>query len=200
VMDATLINIGVQALDARNQDAARCLRWAAQAAQALDYLEDLHTELPPTRLLPGGHDSLAVQVAHARWAAGTASTVVDLCAAALGYLYLPPRKNDRYWDYRLVRDQGLRPDVAAHPGVWRWMEEVAASADFEMVEAVRDAITHRTMPRQYEVDFTPDERVGTSIVIGSGETVPVAGIVAASRRCGTRLASSLLTRASTGRI
>jgi hypothetical protein len=61
--------------------------WAAWAVDALHYLDDLDqaesTYPAPVR----GHNADVVDIAHVRWATGTAVTSLDLCAAALGRVY-----------------------------------------------------------------------------------------------------------------
>src|SRR6266536_3793667 len=93
----------IPVLDSRSPAAARCLMWAVSAVDGLHYLEDLDAALPGTRLLPGGHDALTVDIAHARWAAGTAITALDLCAAAIGHLYLPNLPKGKYYDMGSIK-------------------------------------------------------------------------------------------------
>ena len=195
-----MTSIAIQTLGSRNDDAGRCLRWAAQATQALDYLKDLHEALPKSRELSGGHDVLAIQVAHARWASATSMTAIDLCAAALGYLYLPRCSKDAYYDFRQLCKKITT--VRTHPGTTEWIDQVNNNADFKLIDGIRDPLVHRTLPRRYAVDFTSaDTLVDTAMdVIGYTDPIPVAEIVLASRRCARMLVGSFMTRASTGRI
>jgi hypothetical protein len=86
----------IELLSSRNVDASGCVLWATSAVNGLAYLDDLDTALDGSPRMATGHDALVVDVAHARWAAGTAMTALDLCAAAIGLLYLPART--RYYD------------------------------------------------------------------------------------------------------
>jgi glutathione S-transferase len=79
-----------QVLGQRNDVAAACLMWAGSVVDALDYLSDLDSTAAQEDRFATGYDAFTVDVAHARWAAGSALTAVDLCAAALGHLYLQP--------------------------------------------------------------------------------------------------------------
>jgi len=90
--------------------------WAGWAVDALHYLDDLDqaqgTYTAPVR----GHNPDIVDIAHVRWAAGTAVTSLDLCAAALGRVYcswtdtkeldlraFQPRRSKGNRLYRIVR-------------------------------------------------------------------------------------------------
>ena len=86
----------IELLGSRNSDASSCVLWATSAVDGLAYLDDLDTARNGGARVANGHDALVVDVAHASWAAGTAMTALDLCAAAIGFLYLPPRH--RYYD------------------------------------------------------------------------------------------------------
>ena len=84
----------IEGLGARAAAAASCLSYAVAAVESLFYLADLDSMLMTgARHLPEGHDALTVDVAHARWAAGTAVTALDLCGAAVGHLHLPAKDN-----------------------------------------------------------------------------------------------------------
>jgi hypothetical protein len=68
------------------------LLFAAGAADSLSYLADLDARaFGPSRDLLGYHEDI-IDLAHARWACGTALTSVDLSAAALGRLCFGPRQ------------------------------------------------------------------------------------------------------------
>src|SRR6266516_5111759 len=88
----------IELLSSRNADASRCVLWATSAVDGLAYLDDLDAVLDEGDRFATGHDALVVDVAHARWAAGTAMTALDLCAAAIGFLYLPPQAHGKYHD------------------------------------------------------------------------------------------------------
>lgn len=199
--------IAVQVTASRNEEAGRCLRWAIQATQSLAYLSDLHASLPSTRQLPGGHDLLAVHVAHARWAATTATTAVDLCSAVLGLLYLPTRRSGRYYDFRELSAK-VR-DTHVHCGAREWLGEAVESDDFRVVDGLRDPLAHRTLGRHYAVKFTArspipsatDHLVQTSFEV-DGNDAPIAAdqVVLTAERCARHIVGSFLARAASGRI
>jgi hypothetical protein len=83
--------------------------WAVWAAEASDYLEKLDAthpggdhHVPPTNTHPD-----LVDIAHVRWATGTAITAIDLCAATMGRLFCgitgPPELKLRDFDRRVNR-------------------------------------------------------------------------------------------------
>jgi hypothetical protein len=65
-----------------NPDAGALVMWALWSVESLHYLQDIHRDFDRTRKAVGGYPPDMVDVAHVRWAAGTAVTALDLCAAA----------------------------------------------------------------------------------------------------------------------
>lgn len=191
----------LQVLGSRSQEAASCLAWAVQAMDGLCYLEDIHEAMPTGRHLPGGHDALAVHIAHARWAASTSMTALDLCAAALGCLYLPRRKNDRYYDLRDVQEK--RSSIPRR-GVTDWLDGVTADDNFLLVDRVRDPLVHRTLPRQIALTFGSGtgDLVGPTrlTVAGFPDTVPVDEIMRASRVLAQRWVVNFVMKVGRGTI
>lgn len=60
------------------------LLWAVWTVDSLHYLDDLDLAFTGSLLEMAGHDPSMIDVAHARWAAGTSISSLDLCAAGLG--------------------------------------------------------------------------------------------------------------------
>ncbi len=61
--------------------------WAVWAVDALHYLDDLDQAQSAYPAPVRGYNPETVDIAHVRWATGTAVTSLDLCAAALGRVY-----------------------------------------------------------------------------------------------------------------
>lgn len=61
--------------------------WATWTAEGLFYLDDVDAVQINYPNLVHGHNPDIVDIAHVRWATGTAITSLDLCAAALGRVY-----------------------------------------------------------------------------------------------------------------
>ena len=91
--------------------------WAVWAVESLHYLYDLDGQAQRNYPLPvGGHHPDTVDIAHVRWATGTAITAIDLCGAALGRSFcnsgggreldlrsFQPRKYERSKVHRRIR-------------------------------------------------------------------------------------------------
>jgi hypothetical protein len=61
--------------------------WAVWSVESLHDLDDLDASQADYPKAIGTHHADIVDMAHVRWAAGTATTALDLCAAALGRVY-----------------------------------------------------------------------------------------------------------------
>jgi hypothetical protein len=193
----------VPVLDGRSTTAASCLTWAVSAVESLHYLEHLDAALPGTRLLPGGHDALTVDVAHARWAAGTAMTALDLCAAAIGHLYLPPQAHRKYHDMDSIRKAIKKAKPAERARASGWIDPAFADPDFGVIQAVRHPLTHRTVARHLSVTVgTGEQAVGRTLleVARLPSPLPVHEIVQKSRGLATRHVGHFVGRVIRGTI
>src|SRR5687767_8239887 len=76
-------------------DAGALLTWAMWAAEDVEYLDKVDQRAfgGPRRILYGHHPDV-VDLAHVRWAAGSAVTAIDLCAAVLGRKYCGVKHGD----------------------------------------------------------------------------------------------------------
>jgi hypothetical protein len=189
-----------EVLSGRNAGASGCVLWATSAVDGLAYLDDLDTALDAGTRFVNGHDALVIDMAHARWAAGSAMTALDLCAAAIGFLYLPPRR--RYYDMgnvltaldKAVRNAGAtsspqRPGWPPRQGVRPWIVDVNVDADFQLIKAVRNPLTHRTLPRNLSITVgSGPQRVDRTMfqVEGQPNPVPVHVVVDTARRLAAR--------------
>jgi hypothetical protein len=61
--------------------------WAAWTIDALNYLADVDQVQGGYQQSVNGHHADIIDIAHVRWATGSAITALDLCAAALGTRY-----------------------------------------------------------------------------------------------------------------
>jgi hypothetical protein len=193
----------VPVLDARSTTAASCLTWAVAAVDSLHYLQDLDAALPGTRLLPGGHDALTVDLAHARWAAGTAMTALDLCAAAIGHLYRLLRGDGQYHDMGSITRAIKKAKPADRARASGWINPALADPDFGVVQAVRHPLTHRTVARHLSVTVgAGEQRVGRTLleVAGLPAPLPVHELVRRSRGLATRHVGHFVGRVGQGTI
>jgi hypothetical protein len=144
-------------LDGRNHNASACLMWASEAVEGLYYLQDIEDDLPSDALLDGGHRATTVHITHARWAAGTAMTALDLCAASIGFLHLPAPTGGRFYDLGRLAAEQKKPlhkrqfDLTTLPNALNWINSVTADQDYTLVQEVRDLLTHRNAARHFRI-------------------------------------------------
>ena len=143
--------------DRRSTDASSCLIFASEAVDGLHYLSDIDNSLPGDAVLDGNHKATIAHVTHARWAAGTAMTALDLCAACIGFLHLPAPRNRRFYDIGRLTQEQQKPqdqrrfDLANVPGALAWLNGVTSDGDYTLVQEVRDLLTHRSTARHFYV-------------------------------------------------
>jgi hypothetical protein len=135
-----------------NADAQARLSFAIECVDALHYLVDLDDHLIPndvaTEVL--GHGWQVVDIAHVRWAAATAITALDLCAAALGRLYCGMSG----WDLsveKAARNKTHWKTLAAHEQASGWITAVRGDHRYNELLQLRHALTHSVRPRSYIV-------------------------------------------------
>ena len=132
-------------------EAGALLMWAVSAVDALYYLADVDASYDAIGSVTGMHHPDVIDIAHARWAVGTAMTALDLCAAALGRAICKHSGHSEldlgsFVSTRHSKRQkallSMLPSAAA-----QWLNGVIADRRFEELKAVRDALTHRRLPR-----------------------------------------------------
>jgi hypothetical protein len=142
----------------KDQAASRFPIWALWTVESLDYLAMLDDETmgPPARS-PYGYGPDVVEIAHTRWAAGSAVTALDLCAAMLAVRhgsrpvdshsaslgdFVP--KHQRNMDAK-KRAQDLR-DAVPH-AARAWISAVWGDPEYQTVRRARNPLTHSSLPR-----------------------------------------------------
>ncbi len=179
---------------------------AAHAAQALHYLADLDQSLSPSDPMPLGHDGQIVDLAHARWATGTATTALDLCAAALGRRRLGGPKapaglkgshkefsladlaNGKHPTTRATYASKLTPDGKA------WIVSAWGDPGTAGIRDVRHVLAHARSTRHFETNLTvgqPTAITRTGFPVG-GRTVVVDQIVVQARDVATKYVEEFL--------
>jgi hypothetical protein len=126
--------------------------WARDTVDALWWLGDVDDwAYSGDRRNLRAHDPETVDIAHVRWATGTAKTAIDLCAAdaAVGH-DVQPFWGDGPEDFarppvpeHLHREYGerLSAEVAS------WLSALLSDPDYEALKAGRDTFTHRMAVR-----------------------------------------------------
>lgn len=138
-------------------DVSAPISFAVECVNGLHYLCDIDGQLVPrdaaTDVL--GHNWQVVDMAHARWAAGSAITAVDLCAAALGRLYCGISSDDaRDLDLDGIKSREHRDVLRAAPGdPAEWAARVRGDHRYSDLLELRHQLTHRVRPRHYKVEL-----------------------------------------------
>jgi hypothetical protein len=190
--------------------------WATSAVDGLAYLDDLDTARGRGARVAKGHDALVIDMAHARWAAGTAMTALDLCAAAIGFLYLPARRDHHYYDMGnvlAVLDKEIAvtatssssrpPGWPPRKGVRPWIVELSAAADYQLIKAVRNPLTHRTLARNLGITVGggPQRAARTMLKVdGQPDPVSVHVVVDTATRLAARHVGRFVAEVARGRI
>lgn len=132
--------------------AGALLAWAGWTLDALHYLDEIDSRYDGTRVA-AGHRPDVVDVAHARWATGTAMTALDLCAAGLARAFCS-HVGQRELD---VGDLGRTGKCAVllrgqlPRGATTWLDGVLNDPDYQTVKEARDVLTHSTVRRHFSM-------------------------------------------------
>jgi hypothetical protein len=132
-----------------DSEAGALLSWAMWAAEDVGYLDHLdHRAFGGRRRTLYGYHPDVVDLAHVRWAAGSAVTAIDLCAAVLGRNYCHVKGNHQLALAAFVdKTKGLGL-LAQLPGdAQRWVKAVSRDPDFGTVKRARNPMTHSRLPR-----------------------------------------------------
>ena len=170
-------------------DAGALLLFATTSVEALHYLYDLDSQYDSTRALTGAHNPDVVDVAHARWATGTAITALDLVAAAFGRAlggHAGPKELDLRQFGFASPPKAVRQAIAAIPSPARnWIDRVRADPEYSLIKSARDALTHRRLARHFHASLGttgPSRRI--DLQIGS-DKVAVQTVVQRARDLAT---------------
>jgi hypothetical protein len=138
-------------------DVSARISFAVECVNGLHYLSDIDGQLVPldaaTDVL--GHNWQVVDMAHVRWAAGSAITALDLCAAALGRLYCGISGDDaRDLDLEGIKRPEHRDVLRAAPGdPAAWAAGVRGEHRYSDLLDLRHQLTHQVRPHHYKVEL-----------------------------------------------
>jgi len=128
---------------------------AVTALEGLDYLGELDGR-KPARYSTDNHFADMIDVAHVRWATSSCITVIDLCVAGLGQMYLPPKPRDREYSFSDIKvplhgNQPSREWQLIPRCAQRWLRRVAADVSYSRVASVRHSLIHRQLARHLTI-------------------------------------------------
>jgi len=156
VKDPVTVVQGYEARHGKSQ-LASLLLWATWAVEGLYYLDDLDATIQagyPNSV--SSHHPDVVDIAHVRWATGTAITAIDLCAAVLGRLYCG-WTNSKEMDLRdfdpLIKNNSKRiakVRSALPPSALAWVDNVLADAHYQNFQGARNQFTHAWLNRDLQ--------------------------------------------------
>ena len=119
--------------------------WAVWTVDGLHYLRDLDEHPERLRWIAASHYDDTIDLSHARWAAGSAITALDLGAAAIGARHnLSARRPGQVHDVAEL-DQDHRGNLCVT--CLRWVDAVVDDPDYTILESVRHPLTHRSLDR-----------------------------------------------------
>lgn len=171
------------------------LNHAFYAVDALHYLAYVDASFETTRNA-GDHDSDVVDVAHARWAASTAITALDLVAAAFGRC-LGNHRRTKELDFGSFTTSKPSTNLQAVLDriplqAKKWISNVQKDSDFHAVSEARDALIHRRLPRTLYMSFVPGIVAPRLELNIGGSNIPAGELVMRCRDFTTRHLVELL--------
>ena len=166
--------------------AAALFSWAVWAVDSLHYLDDIDSVYDTSYVTVGGHRPDVVDVAHARWATGTAATALDLCAAGLGRAFCNHNASKELalvqFDPTERRVQQRRTRLP--PRACQWVDMVLADANYLQIKEARDWLTHSRLRRHFTLAAGgPPQRLELELAV----KVSVRKLIEEARDCTTRL-------------
>lgn len=127
-----------------------CLRWAIWCVESLYELIDLvdHDDARGENLTPLGHRATSVAMGHVMWACVSAMGAFDRTAAAFAALHLPPRDDDRLFDFAGLYQR--RRQVKDCEPVRQWLRDVKTDRVYaDILSLLRDPMIHQTTAIAY---------------------------------------------------
>lgn len=157
--------------------------WACFCVESLYYLDDLDRAVAADER-PLGHGADVVDLAHTRWATGTAITALDLCAAGLGRAFCgvagekdmavswldPQSKKARTWRSQL-------PTAAV-----AWVDSLLSDRQYQKTKEARDWLTHSRVTRHLSIGGGTRKRLELGLTSG---TVGVRTVITEARDVAT---------------
>lgn len=175
------------------------IAWATWTVESLHYLYDLDDIVQqryPAKV--SGHDADIVDIAHVRWATGTAISAVDLCAAALGDLFCGTAQGHRKLDLRSFASTSTSQQVIRRrnslPAAARtWVDAIEQDQHYSDIHDARNPLTHSWLARSLSPGAAPGHKDRTGFQIRQTEKhVNARELVELSRQLATDQVTAFL--------
>lgn len=180
----------VQAYESRRSgrgDIGALVLWATWTVEGLHYLDDIdrlhHEECSP----PKEHLPEIVNIAHVRWATGSAITALDLCAAVMGREcceWTGTRELDlRDFDPSLT-NKGIPARRARLSATSiEWVDGVLADPCYKEVQGARNPLTHSRLRRKIYIGGPSQTKF---VITATGNAVGTRDLVGRARDLATK--------------
>lgn len=188
----------IRSFEARHRapTAGALITWAALTVDSLNYLDEIDREYESNLPVESQWRGI-IDVAHARWAAATAVTALDLCAAGLGRAICRHRglreldledfapitrgKPEKIEERKLRRGQLPEPALD-------WIAAVRRDSRYKMIKRARDGLTHSYKGRRLSAGGPP-QRLQLKL---KEKEIGVREFIEGARDCATRHVSAFL--------
>jgi hypothetical protein len=182
--------------------------WARQSVDALWWLADVDDwAYSGDRRNLGEHDADTIDIAHVRWATGTAKTAIDLCAAdlAVGHNIRSFWGDEPEQMAATVGPEHLGKERYRHRLTAKtasWLSVLLNDPDYVALKTVRDHFTHRMTVRaaliRAPAPEDPRDRTNFAVRIpGINQRPDARELVVFSRDVATRYVESYFAAVST---
>jgi len=174
--------------------------WARWTVDSLYYLQELDAAVD--RHGPNRHHWASIDIAHVRWAAGSAIGAIDLCAAALARKLAigPKRRKDGTAHEFDLADLIKSVDAGrVRGGGAAWARNVSKNKAVVTLTAIRHPTTHARLTRHFGVGGNFGERTRLSVP-GRRAPMAAAAIVKLARTTATNVVEDFFDRIATLKI
>jgi len=186
----------IQACESARQgrgETSALVLWATWAVEELHYLDELDLRHHGRDLAEGGHPPHVVTIAHARWAAGSAVTALDLCAAALARECCN-WSGSRAFDFRDFDPDGDKRNVSSNRSqlpddAIAWIDAVLNDQRYKDVQGARNPFTHSRLKRRLTGAGPQDTEF---VIAATGNVLSARDLICCARDIATERVTAFL--------
>jgi hypothetical protein len=178
-------------------EAGALILWATWTVEGLLYLDELDNRHHGQCLsVPG--DPNIINIAHVRWATGSAITALDLCAAALGRDYCGNNVGQEFdmrdFDVSAAKKEARKKEIGAQVArlpvaAAAWIDAVVGDQRYKDVQGARNPLTHARLKRQL---YMSGPNHTEFVVAATGNALRTRELVCRSRDLATERVAAFL--------